>query len=50
MNKKPTIVTDKSAPYRTIGFNKITAPTKVANPPKARVIRASSDLRVKGGK
>ena len=49
MNKKIK-VTDNSAPYRTLGMDKITAPVKVKGSPKASVIKTNSDLRVKGGK
>lgn len=48
MNNKKNI--DKSAPYRNLGFNKVTAPTKPENEPKARVIKTDGDLRVRGGK
>lgn len=50
MNKKSKIHTDKSAPYRTLGLNKITAPVKASNEPKCRIIKTDGDLRVKGGK
>ena len=49
MNKK-TKATDNSAPYRTLGMDKITAPVKVKGTPKANVVKTDSDLRVKGGK
>ena len=50
MNKKAKNTTDNSAPYRNLGFNKVTAPTKPENEPKARVIKTDGDLRVRGGK
>ena len=50
MNKKATNVIDKSAPYRTLGMGKVTAPVKSQTEPGARVIKTSSDLRCKGGK
>lgn len=40
---------DMSAPYRTHGLNKITAPTKVKDDPRASKIVAKGDLR-DGGK
>ena len=49
MNKK-TKATDNSAPYRTLGMGKRTAPVKAKDEPKASVIKTDSDLRVKGGK
>lgn len=42
--------TDKSGAYRTLGLNKVTAPTKPENEPKCRVIKTENDLRVRGGK
>ena len=50
MNKKTKNTTDNSTPYRTFGLGKIDAPVKPENVPKARVIKSSEDLRVKGGK
>lgn len=50
MNKKSTNTTDKSTPYRNLGINKITAPTKLENEPRSRVIKSDKDLRVRGGK
>lgn len=50
MNKKFKTPTDKSAPYRTLGLNKITSPVKAENEPKSRTIKTDGDLRVKGGK
>ncbi|MBQ7389943.1 MAG: hypothetical protein IJW02_02405 [Clostridia bacterium] len=49
MKKNPNII-DKSAPYRNLGLDKITAPTKPENEPKNRIIKGEGDLRVKGGK
>lgn len=40
--KKST--TDKSAPYRTMSLEKVTAPTKVECP-KAKIITSDTDLR-----
>lgn len=50
MNKKCKNPIDKSAPYRNLGLNKITAPVKAENEPKCRVIKTDGDLRVRGGK
>ena len=50
MNKKTSVTIDKSAPYRTLGINKVTAPVKPENDPKSRVIKTEGDLRVKVGK
>ena len=50
MNKKTKNVTDKTAPYRTLSFNKITAPNKTVGDPVSRVIKSDNDLRVRGGK
>jgi hypothetical protein len=50
MNNKIKTVADKSAPYRSLGINKISAPTKAQNEPKARVIKGESDLRFGGKK
>lgn len=50
MNKKSKTHIDKSAPYRTLGLNKITSPVKAENEPKSRIIKTEGDLRVKGGK
>ncbi len=43
---------DKTAPYRTLGIGKVTAPTAQKNEPKSRVIKGGkTDLRTaKGGK
>lgn len=49
MNNKNKNI-DKSAPYRNIGLNKITAPVKPENEPGVRVIKSDTDLRVRGGK
>lgn len=50
MNKKNKSVIDKSAPYRNLGLNKITAPNKPQGEPASRVIKTDGDLRVRGGK
>ena len=50
MNNKVKNAADKSAPYRSLGVNKITAPTKAQSEPKARVIKGDSDLRIGGKK
>ena len=50
MNKKSTNTIDKSAPYRTLGMGKVTAPVKPQGEPKCRVIKTDNDLRVRGGK
>ena len=50
MNNKVKTVADKSAPYRSLGINKISAPTKVQNEPKCRVIKGDTDLRIGGKK
>ena len=50
MNKKSNGTIDKSAPYRTLGIGKVTAPVKPENGPKSRTIKTNGDLRVKGGK
>ena len=50
MNKKSKSPIDKSAPYRSLGLNKIAAPVKATGEPKSRTIKTEGDLRVKGGK
>ena len=50
MNKKLKTTKDVSNPYRTLSFNKVTAPVKANTEPKCSVIKAGGDLRVKGGK
>ena len=50
MNKKNKNLTDKTAPYRSLSYNKITAPNKLVGDPSSRVIKSDNDLRVKGGK
>ena len=50
MNKKSKNTTDTVNPYRTMSLQKITAPSKVTNEPKSRVMKSSCDLRSKGGK
>ena len=50
MNKKSKNTIDRSAPYRNLGMNKITAPVKAENEPKCRVIKSDGDLRVRGDK
>ena len=50
MNKKTKNTTDNSTPYRSLGLNKIDAPVKPVGEPKARVIKANEDLRIRGGK
>lgn len=48
--KKNKNTTDKSAPYRYFGFNRIVAPNKPNDVPKGSIIKAGCDLRDKGGK
>lgn len=48
--KKIKEVTDKSAPYRTVGATMIKAPAKQTNEPKGSMIKSYDDLRVKGRK
>lgn len=50
MNNKTKNTTDRSTPYRSLGLDKIEAPVKPVKTPKARVIKSSEDLRVRGGK
>ncbi len=50
MNKKNKNTTDHSAPYRSLGLDKIEAPVKPKSVPKSRVIKSSDDLRTRGGK
>ena len=50
MNKKNKTITDNSAPYRTLGLGKVSAPVKPQNEPKGRVIKTDSDLRSRGTK
>lgn len=45
--KKNNTVTDKSAPYRTLGMAKITAPNKPKDEPRGSKITSASDLRGK---
>lgn len=45
--KKQITTGDKSAPYRTTGLGKITAPTKPKAEPKAGKITTNGDLRGK---
>lgn len=46
--KKNISTCDKSAPYRTLGIGKITAPTKQKDEPKSsRISTALGDLRGK---
>lgn len=49
MNKKHN-TTDNSAPYRTLGIGKISAPVKPQTNPNSGVIKGNDDLRVRGGK
>ena len=49
MNKKNK-ATDRSAPYRTLGMSKVSAPNKAQNEPKAGVIKTNNDLRMRGNK
>lgn len=46
--KKTNENADKSTAYRTMGLNKISAPNKEKNPPRAVKITGKGDLR--GGK
>ena len=46
--KKTTTTIDKSSPYRTLGIERIDAPTKPKDEPKATSIKSNKDLR--GGK
>ena len=41
---------DKSAPYRTLGLDKVTAPKKPTDAPKSAKITSSEDLRSKRAK
>ena len=50
MNKNTKTAADKSAPYRTLRIDKITAPTKAQGEPKSRVIKGAGDLRIGGNK
>lgn len=50
MNKKLKTNKDVSNPYRTLSFNKVTAPVKANAEPKCSVIKTGGDLRSKGGK
>ena len=50
MNKKSKNTTDASSPYRTMSLEKIVAPIKANNSPKSHVIKATTDLRTRGGK
>lgn len=42
--------TDKSAPYRTLGYGMIKAPTKTDCKTKSEKTKSDADLRVKRGK
>lgn len=48
--KKAKEVSDKSTPYRTLGFNMVKAPTKPQDSTKTSKTVAAEDLRVKRGK
>ncbi len=48
--KKNTQTADKSAPYRTHGLGKITAPNKPKDEPKASRIIGKGDLRDGGAR
>ena len=49
--KKAKETTDKSAPYRSLGLNKITAPVKASGEPQGSKIVGTNDLRAeRGGK
>lgn len=50
MNKKSKNTTDATFPYRTMSLEKVVAPIKVKNAPKGHVTKASTDLRIRGGK
>lgn len=43
--KKTNNTQDKSAPYRTMSVNKITAPVKLKDEPKCGKIQGKGDLR-----
>ena len=49
MNKKNK-ATDNSTPYRTLGMNKVTAPKRVQDDPKSKVLKSDTDLRMRGKK
>lgn len=45
--KKTNATTDKSAPYRTTSFTKITAPAKAKDEPRSSRISTGKDMRGK---